>query len=314
MAVAKDWCPMSPFASLSVRVPRGFLPLALLATLGGFRPASATTFAPPLRPLTETDRMSRSVGGADAICIGTLETVRDTIIPLASNPQFAKPYRTAWLRIAEVVHGPFRSGQLVRLGSWDGSFPEHTTHERTKDRVRAMFFLRRVDHGHDHDFPEPPMLPTFVDWQIDQNPYTVPGGSIEMTGDSEPAVRRAVRDALERQTLESMARKADLVVVATVGEPDFNTTPGQGSTARIDEVLAPSGSFRPGSKVRVSTVLGHGPEDGQYLLFLRRRPNESYEILEFDAGSDLLTRGVLKRRNLRLDEARDRVIAARRRK
>lgn len=271
--------------------------------------ARATSWAPPSRPLTSQDRLARSASGADVICVGRIVTVQDTIIPDRANPELATPYRFALLSIQEVMHGRWAGDRLIRLGSWDGEFPQEATTTSGKGTgAQSIFFLREV-------FPEPPgepgVFPPFVQWQLDHNPYTVPGGLLRLDSRSAAATRKSVTDALARQTLESMARAADLVVVATMRAPHRATGAPAPGNARIDEVLAGPASMLPGTTIEVTSPLDDVPIEGQELLLLKKRGNGRYEIMEFDAGHDRIERGRLSRHALTLDAARTRVRSAR---
>jgi hypothetical protein len=251
--------------------------------------AAASSFIPASHPLTDDERLSRSVSGADAICVGRIVAIRDTVIPMSFNPQLGHPYKYGLIRVAQCLRGSFRPGDTIVIGSWDNEFPS-IEYNSTQSQGDAIVFLKRVDHSSDALSVNGPDLPSFADWQIDHNPYTVPRGMLRNDAQGNDKVKRRIKN----QSIEELSKRSDAAVRVQVFKTPAGESDRYAFESKVIESIFPR-SIQRGTTLRINTLLGDELEPGEYILFLRRRGAANYDLLEFTAGAHPMAKGRLLR-------------------
>jgi len=112
------------------------------------------------------------------------------------------------------------------------------------------------------------------------------GGAVKIAPSSEPVDEAAVGRAIERQTLEALARRSALIVIGkTVQRGD--TCHAYGKAVRCAAVVVDSvvvGNL-PSGPIRVHTLFGGFDSYAHVLLMLRSDGSGSYEPTGFGSGT-----------------------------
>lgn len=237
--------------------------------------ALATTWQRPARELTPDERMEMAVSASDAVLVGTLSAVRDSIAQDGGVISWTTINPSRWVR-QNGGTGPVRV--YFPIVSQDAHDNAARWLEETPS-VNVFAFIKRVPRG----------------WVLVENPSYPGGGMIKLSSLSPSVYDTMVDQATTRITPTALGRRADLVVVGQV-----LATPGRctafGSTTkctsvRVDEVLA--GDATIGSTIHIYTLFGGLAKQGRLILFLKRGI-DGYEAIGFRKGALPVVNGAIE--------------------
>ena len=256
--------------------------------------ARATTWLPPARPLTADETLDLAVSESDAVAVGNVVAIRDTIVDMVGGTGI--PSRSLALHVTELLSGAVPGIDLaVGVSPADDASQYAELLARPELRSRqALFFLRRSPSGWVfREYPDPPSL---------QLPPP----------EALAAAVAGVRRAVARQSPDSLLARADLVVLGSRGPLDSRCAETgvvrECATVTVREVLA--GPAAPESLRVTSAVVGHMPA-GDAVYVLRRLRDGLYETVGFRSGSLSVRDGRVERWGLSVDEVRGKAERAR---
>ena len=256
--------------------------------------AHATTWIEPARPLSQNESLELAVSECDAIGVGRITAVHDTLANVVHGVGI--PVRSMTLEVSEWISGtPGTSVVEVGVPSADNSplFSDILLTQRLSDR-HAMFFLNRAGTGWSlRAYPDPPAV-QFIE----------PGAASLAVAN--------VRHAIARQSPDSLMARADLIVVGS-SDQQASRCPSSAPerecvTVQVSNVLA--GGPAPDSLRVYSVVVGEIPA-GEALYLLKRMPAGEYETVGFRSGSLSIRSERVDQWDLTLDQVRARLITTR---
>jgi hypothetical protein len=258
--------------------------LILLACLSS-SPATGTTWTAPQEPLSPRQWLEFDLSGADAVGIGRLVAVRDTVVDVSPVDSSGIPVRSLTLRVAKWLKGGNGEATIrvgISLADFNRSFEPQSQ--------PALFMLRRYSSG----------------WGLCDGPD--PGGAgLRSLADSEvAATQRTVTRILEDQSVDSLLTRADVVVV---GRWSFSRFCATGSKRRcvvvaVDSVLA--GTVSTDSLCVFMPFLAYAPP-GQGLYVLRASPEGYHETIGYLAGGQAVIDGRTQRWGISVETLRQRL-------
>jgi len=198
-------------------------------------------------------------------------------------------------RFTAIVFMPTRwlSGKGPRkpfLVGWSGleATPQATVNQlRLRAPTSAILFVRRVPLEHhltQEDTKWAALMPPTsnqIEWIINQSPYDWREGIYVQTVPGQmDSVETAIDGVMKESTLEGLAARADLVVIASVNKDKhtclLDGNPSNCTTYRIEQVV--TGSLRENT-IDAYAVFDLRPVPRRALLFLLQKPDGIYEIL-----------------------------------
>ena len=249
-------------------------------------PAIATSVMGPVRPLSRQESIEQAVSFADGIVIGHIELYSSIRIPepggLESYDGYLVVRPERWLKGS--------SGEaLIRV--MVGHANELTQSEYDPRESYYIFFRRRVDPKTGRS-----------EWRINSSfgPYV--RGMGKMTADLEQ-LPEEVAKALEGQTVESMSRRADLIVL---GQPtgqikDCHPYGGRWRCRQV-HVLSDLTNTAPGDTICVYALTPGDEPRGKAIVFARRMNDGSFEMLPGAAGRlEVAPNGTVERTGLTVE-------------
>lgn len=273
--------------------------LMAVALSGSFGTAGASWIAPQ-RPLSPEEWLEYDISGADAICLGTILAVHDTVMDIAQDGG-GFPSRSLTIVVSRWLKGHDPERQLVlRVSPFDDepmAGPSMTSAGHSVTSVAGTprilaFMLRRLPNG----------------WGICDGPGA---GAHLLPRDDDGAFEKLIEQLIRKQSVDSLLHRADAVLVGT-----FNRIVRceAGSRLRcaivaVDSVLA--GDVRSDS-VRVFSTQTAGIASGPSLYVLERSSTaEFFEIIGFQSGSQSIASGRTSRWNLSLGDIAKRLASRR---
>jgi hypothetical protein len=254
--------------------------LACSSLLLTTRSATGTTFPAPRRELSKDERLEYAVSQAQAMVLGRILAVTDTIVLDTESAEVRYILdRFALVQDAEWLKGEGPS--IIRVGARSSSLVSG---------MRAIVFLYRTPtRAIDRDPRLPWPYPPSAEWMASETPYGLAeDGVLYVNSRTESRFRGAVLAAMATQTWRSLLTRADLVVLARpvpggapcrVGDRDFGC-----NLVAIDSVLSGSSlALQPKIYSPVPIVVPSGAD--KLLLFLRHHHSDVYEVLSFRAGA-----------------------------
>jgi len=256
--------------------------------------AHAATWIQPARPLSRDELLELAVSESDAIGVGRVAGVHDTLANVVNGVGI--PVRSMTVEISEWLLGrPGTSAIEVCVPSADSSplFSDILLTQGLSDR-QAVFFLDRAGAGWSlRAYPDPPAV-QFLESR---------SAALSVSD---------LRRAIARQSPDSLMARADLIVVGSRGEQASRCPSGalerECVTVRVKNVLA--GGPAPDSLRAYSVMMGHIPA-GDALYLLKRMPVGDFETVGFRSGSLSIKSGRVDQWGLTLDQVRARVLATR---
>ena len=237
--------------------------------------ATCTTWRAPMRPFTLAEQCEMAVVGSDAIGVGVVHTLRDSIDDTGELWQWATFEPRRWLK-GNPGTKPFRVffpqalgtggyGRLLRSGS-GAPIPCMAFLQRVESRSgyeRELF--RRMDRSHGP-------------WIAAEYPYFYRAGGIVPRAGSE--AESLVRGALRTQTWEALARRSTLIVIGSTIDPSSSPCHTAGRTVRCFEVVVDSvvSGNLPRAAIRVFDASGSFG-DYSHVLFMLRPDGDGYQVV-----------------------------------
>lgn len=274
---------MKPIEPPPARVSRScvLLALAVIAQIMAV-PVNAEWISPQ-RPLSDEEWLANEVSDADAVGVGHLLAVHDTIVDVGADGS-GFPARTVSLQVMEWLKGSDDStiitARVSMLSDW--AFPLDAVSSPSNEPQWVVFMLRRMPDG----------------WGLIDGPSGpgirfAPGGP---GGDDCSAIRRFVAE----QSTDSLLKRADAVLVgrAIKMEPCIS-----GSLrcyeVEVDRVLGAQVAV--GKTVRVF-IPTWDPINQPMLYVFRLDSVGVYERMGWHAGSQRLKDGLAERWQITVDE------------
>jgi hypothetical protein len=252
----------------------------------------ATTWLTPARALTADEKLELAVSESDAVGLGYVVGVHDTIVDVKDGTGI--PARSLTIRPTEWLMGEANGPALeIGLAAGDNSplFSDLVMTPGLESRT-ALFFVEKQRSG----------------WTLRSYPDPAPLQLIDR--DALGQTRERVLRAVGRESPDSLLARADVVIVGRRGEADSSCSSGTRECVPVSvtQVLIGSGVAR---SIRVASVLlGHIPP-GDALYLLRAAPGGIYETIGFRNGSLPVRAGIVDRWGLSVDKVRQRAQAVR---
>jgi hypothetical protein len=165
----------------------------LVATLLAAAPVRGTTYIPSQEPLSEEAMLDRSVSMADAVVLAD-------VLP-TSHVERAILGDGMRVRAREVLRGDVGRDSFnvgFRPHSWtSGGYGASSDPTVSSDRVRLLFLVGSTAKG----------------WVVNDGPYEFAGGVRTLVGDEIERTRQRILAVVRRQSLDSLAVRADCIVV-----------------------------------------------------------------------------------------------------
>jgi hypothetical protein len=254
--------------------------VGVVASLVGIRSdASASSVVAPTRPLTKEDQVVFSVAWAEAICRGRVLSQGISSGHDGNNKRVKKQYLVIqpieWLK-GDGGNRPFKVGTFTEDADLFDRYQN-----LGDERAEAIFFLQSTPTRPQETMPMWPFPdPETVPWIFYPLEYAAEGGALSVDSANKNQVQATVKAEVLSQAPETMSRNADLVVVA-------RRNPGAeqgGSTASVivDSTIA---GIAPGKTIHITSVSPDDMVNLPAILFLKRKPNNVFEVLKPYAGS-----------------------------
>lgn len=271
-------------------VTRGTLGLILVLIVGYAQVAPscviASLYVGPRRPLSDEERLEYSALRSDAVLKCTVLAVVDT---LTSGRYSAKDVRTypalvvlptEWIK----GQGPLKP-LLVGYSQFDSNGSELFKALRGRVPIQTVLFVRQISPTPKdkipEDFLEVNPVSAEIDWYLNCNPNDWHSGVFDLTSiPNADAQTQTIRDVYAKQSIESMAGRADLAVVAERqpspapceidGKSDSCT-----SFRVLDVILGRTNS----ETIVTYSIFGKRIGSGQYLILAKATGLGTWEIL-----------------------------------
>ena len=256
----------------------------ILLACSSSSPATALEWLPPQEPLSPRQWLEFDLSGADAVGIGQVVAVHDTIVDVDPVDGSGIPVRSLTLGVTRWLKGG-DSRATIRVGTSIAN--ENRVFEPQSQP--ALFMLRKYSTG----------------WGLCDGPD--PGGAgLRFLADSEfAATERTVSQILKDQSVDSLLIRADLVVVgrSTSSRPCTTGSKRRCVVVAVDSVLA---GVSTDSLCVFMPFLAYAPR-GQGLYVLRASPEGYYETIGYLAGSQAVMDGRTERWGIPLETVRQRL-------
>lgn len=268
------------------------LPLVILLLAASAPTVRAATWIAPQHPLTDTEWLEYDISGADAIGIGCIVAIHDSIVDVAAD-RSGIPTRALSLRVTKWLKGAPGSAALrVGVSVLDAQplRGEDLSSIARSDRKVAIM-LRRLTEG----------------WGLADGPDPGgPGMRVVPPGKTRD-FERQLRTLIARQNVDSVLARAELVVVGRcVDSAPCSPTNGH-RCARVVVEQALAGA--PASDtISVFTPLVGDIPTGRAVFFVRSVPGDGcYETVGFQAGCQSFDAERARRWGLSIDDIRSRL-------
>lgn len=273
-------------------MPNRYLRIALmlagLMLLESPRNPEATMWPAPVRPLSNDEQVEYAVSRADAILIGRIEAYNGVRISIPDTPRL----------------GPWDHYLIVRPDRWIKGSP---TDSLVRVEAGWLSELAQVRDSSDRYFF---FLEKWIDrasgksrWVLNspkmfESPYTKLKGMGKMT-DAPEGLPDGAADAVARQSLKSLAYRADLIIL---GAPTklFANCQSYERSRRCPRyrVISDIAGTAPGDTVNVFAWIPGLEPYREAIIFARRVPDGSYELLSAAAGGMMIENGIVQRTGL----------------
>jgi hypothetical protein len=257
----------------------------------------ATTWIKPQRSLSSDQWLEYDVSGADAVGIGQVLAVTDTIADFNPTDGTGIPVRSLTLRATRWIKGnPGKT--TIRAGTSPlDEDPVHVPNEPL-DRIRSsgrsvLFLLRLTQDG----------------WVLCDGPDPEGAGLRLIPQGQTTALAHKLRRIVASQSPDSLLLHADLVVLGRRSTVQPCRSQAQCASVTIDSVLA--GKTDADSILVLTALLGDVPS-GPGLYILRQNPDRTYETLGSQAGSQIVENGRARVWGLSITAVRQRLERLRR--
>ena len=227
----------------------------------------ATSWRPPIRPLSKEERFEMAASGSDGVALGTCAGYRDSIA--------ADGVQWAWM--------DFRPASWLKgnagLGQFRVYFPQISDFSRSKASGRldhsgsqCLLFLRHVA-GSGPDY-----------WVVSEHPE-FPGAGLLLGSEVDTAASSAAARAVAATTPESLARRSEHVVLGEL-RATSSRIPYDGHPIRCSEILIQSDLSDPSPprSMLVYTLFGAPAAGGRAIVMLKQGQGGAFEIIGFSAG------------------------------
>lgn len=256
------------------RTARFVICFLILGSLCAFaiRQSVATTWMPPLHPLTQDEQLEKAIGESQFIGVGTVVAGHDSIAPDGMLWRWIVFRPRRWLKGSASTHdvrtyfSQISDCAYRQVLSWKGTRP-----------LTSLVFIRQLSNSK---------------LAIAEEPDNYGCGILRVT--SSPGLEEAkVIAAIVRQTPEEVARRSDLIVVGRTTDK-WDTCSAYGRHTRCTEVqvdsviagTAPTGPLRVYGRYGGLFVPARSP-GGLYppvMLMLRSSGGRGYEVVGFSSG------------------------------
>lgn len=254
--------------------------------------ALATTWIAPQRALTPDEWLEYDVSGSDAVGIGQVFAVRDTIVDVAPDGS-GIPTRSISVHVARWLKGNPGVTDLSAGVSFLDTQPLHG--EDLLDVVgigrEFVVMLRRMPDG----------------WVVCDGPDPAGSGMRALQPQSSTSFEQKLRTLIARQSVDSLLSRSDLVVVGQFLEVAPCPTASELSCSRVAVERTVAGSAAAETLSVFAPLLGDIPRERALFLLRRSRPGE-YETVGFQSGSQRLSAERPVRWGLSLDEIHARYV------
>jgi hypothetical protein len=259
----RDMHVMTPRQMASQRCTLGSC-LMFLCALVLAASACASTWIPSIRPLTEDERMELGVGLSDAVGIGSILAVKDSIDDAGMKWSWMVFRPEKWLKGSAALG-------VIRIYFPGGGVQQRASSLLRESSPACLVFIHRVN-----DARQPY-------WALREHP-DIPGGGLLRVGDRRRHLEDGVTRATTKLSLEGMVQRSPLVVVGTVGP--LRKLQVQGRPIPCSEILVDSvivGHFE--APLRVYSLYGALEAYGPMLLMLKPGEAGAHELVGFTAGA-----------------------------
>jgi hypothetical protein len=266
----------------------GLVLLGLMAASSGL----ATTYAQLSRPLTAEETLERSAARASAILVGTLLGLRDSTLGSGD------PYREYRVRPERWLKGS-GDGTPIKIAVPAWALMETPVRPQANRVRHVLVFLMKVGDG----------------WVLGQHGHEA--GIVPLDTVEREELILAVQKAIDRVSLDSLAVRADWIVIGEALPVSEATATMPCRIAGLEDWCR---AFRvdlwiaggPGEPViPVYSVTYVMPFHGSGLLFLEQGPNSVYEVLSAGIGGMPVREGRVAPMGLFVDDVIARIRAVR---
>lgn len=223
------------------------------------------TLSGPRPELSDAQLMEIGVSSSDAVIIGRLRAVRDSMVyvPGFNRGSFVlPPRRSQWrfidIDVREVIKGDSIESRIAVVAPDGPGLGTGGLRRASKDRNECLFFLEKRG------------LRWVLAWEF------APSGGVLLLRKHESAAKEA-RALVAAQSMENLGSEAPLIIIAEFQRK----APSWHLLFRVDNVIA---GALDDQEVRVYCPIPPALSFGKAILFLRRATGPGYELLGANAG------------------------------